>query len=232
MIATLVNAAAIVLGTLVGLALRKGFSEKMQNAVFTAAGCITLVLGMKMAFETNHILALALALLIGAIWGTWMDVEGAVFRLGEFLKRRFTKGEEGSSFAFGFLNASVLYCVGSMALVGSFKAGVEGDYSLILTKSVLDGFVSVLFAGAMGVGVAFSAISVLVYQGALTLLSARIAHLVSETMISELTAAGGILVLMIGLNLLDLRKVRTGDFLPALFVMIVLVLLIPYVPFL
>lgn len=232
MIATVVNAIAIILGTLVGLTLRKGFSEKMKDTVFTAAGCITLVLGMQMAFKTGHVLALALALFIGGIWGTWMDVEGAVFRFGEVLKRRFAKGEEGSSFAYGFLNASVLFCAGAMALVGSFRAGVEGDYSILLTKSVLDGFISVLFAGAMGVGVAFSALAVLVYQGALTLLSVRIAHLVTETMLSELTAVGGVLVLMIGLNLLELRKVRTGDFLPALLVTVAFVLLFPYVPFL
>ena len=232
MIATIINSAAIILGTLIGLLLRKGFSEKVSDTVYSAAGTITLILGVQMALKTNHILALALALLIGGLLGTWMDVEGAIFRFGENLKRRFAKGEEGSSFAYAFLNSSVLFCVGAMALVGSFKAGVEGDYSLILTKSVLDGFMSVLFAGAMGVGVAFSALVVFVYQGLLTLLSVYIAPWVSEVMLSELTAVGGGLVLMIALGLLNLRKVRTGDFLPALVVMVVFVLLFPYVPFL
>ena len=232
MLATLINAAAIILGTLLGLVLRKGLSEKMKDTVFVAAGLITLVLGVQMTFKSTHVLALALALLLGGLWGTWMDVEGAVFRFGEFLKRRFAKGEEGASFAYAFLNSSVLFCSGAMALVGSFKAGVEGDYSILLTKSVLDGFISILFAGAMGVGVAFSALAVLVYQGVLTLLSVQIAPWVSETMLSELTGTGGVLLLMIALNLLNLRKVRTGDFLPALILTAVFVLLFPYVPFL
>lgn len=232
MLATLINAAAIILGTLLGLVLRKGLSEKMKDTVFVAAGLITLVLGVQMTFKSAHVLALALALLLGGLWGTWMDVEGAVFRFGELLKRRFAKGEEGASFAYAFLNSSVLFCSGAMALVGSFKAGVEGDYSILLTKSVLDGFISILFAGAMGVGVAFSALAVLVYQGVLTLLSVQIAPWVSETMLSELTGTGGVLLLMIALNLLNLRKVRTGDFLPALILTAVFVLLFPYVPFL
>lgn len=232
MLATIVNAAAIVLGALIGLALRKGFSQKVTDAVYSASGCITLVLGMQMAFKTSHVLALALALMLGGLLGTWMDVEGAVFRLGEFLKRRFAKGEEGASFAYAFLNSSVLFCVGAMALVGSFKAGVEGDYSIIFTKSVLDGFMAIIFAGAMGVGVLFSALAVFIYQGILTLLSVYIAPWVSETLLNELTGVGGVLVLMIALNLLNLRKVRTGDFLPTLVITIGFVLLFPYVSFL
>ena len=178
-------------------------------------------------------------------------------RFGEWLRLRFTpKGKASdsiasgasadaaagaadttvstgeSSFAFGFLNASVLFCVGAMALVGSFKAGAEGDYDLILTKSVMDGVVAIMFAGAMGIGVGFSAISVLLYQGALTLLAVQIKPYVSATMLTELSAVGGALIVMIGINLLGLRKVRTGDFLPALAVIIGLVFLFDYIPFL
>jgi uncharacterized membrane protein YqgA involved in biofilm formation len=119
-----------------------------------------------------------------------------------------------------------------MALVGSFRAGTEGDYSLLLTKSVMDGFIAIIFAGAMGVGVGFSALSVLVYQGALTLLSVWVRPYVSQEMITELSAVGGALVVMIGINLLGLKKIRTGDFLPALLVMVVLALLFKYIPIL
>ena len=119
-----------------------------------------------------------------------------------------------------------------MAIVGSFRAGTEGDYSLILTKSVLDGFISILFASAMGPGVAFASISVLVYQGLLTLISVWVKPWVSDLMLAELTGIGGALVIMIGINLLDIKKLKTGDFLPALLVSVGLVLLMPFVPFL
>lgn len=232
MIGTIVNSVAIVLGTLIGLALRKGFSEKVSGMVYSVTGFVSLVLGIQMVMKADHVLALALALLFGGLLGTWIDVEGAVFRFGQTLKRRFVKGEDESSFAFAFLNSSVLFCVGAMALVGSFNAGVKGDYSILFTKSVLDGILSVLFASSMGVGVAFSALAVLAYQGCLTLLSVRIAPWVSDVMLSELTGIGGVLVLMIAFNQLNLKKLRTGDFLPALFIMVCFVFLFPYVPFL
>jgi len=251
MIATVVNAVAIIIGTMVGLLLRKGFGERARDTVFTATGVISLVVGFGMALKGEHILALALSLIVGGLLGTALDIEGAVYRLGEWLRRRFEPTPAGtelepvtatapagmepkpaSSFAFGFLNASVLFCTGAMALVGSFRAGTEGDYALILTKSVMDGFIAVMFAGAMGMGVGFSALSVLVYQGVLTLAAAWVKPWVTEVMLTELSAVGGALVVMIGINLLGLKKIRTGDFLPALVVIVVLVALFGYIPFL
>lgn len=231
-LATIINAVAIIVGSLIGLLLRKGLSKRYELAIFTAAGIVSLTIGIQMALKTTHILAFAIALIGGGLIGTLLDIEGAILKLGELLKRRFTKGGEDSSFAFGFLSASVLFCSGAMAIVGSFKAGTEGDYSLILTKSVLDGFISILFASAMGVGVAFSALSVLVYQGLLTIISVWVKPWVDDRMLAELTGVGGALVIMIGINLLDLKKLKTGDFLPALLLSVLLVLLMPLVPFL
>lgn len=263
MIATVVNAIAIIIGTLIGLVFKKGFSKRATESVYNATGIISLVIGFSMALGGRHILAMALSIIFGGLIGTALDVEGAIYRLGEFLRKRFARAgaaaqadgvsaaadgslagdgspaADGSSaadapagFAYGFLNASVLFCVGAMALVGSFKAGTEGDYSLLLTKSVMDGFIAIMFAGAMGIGVGFSALSVFVYQGALTLLSSWIRPFVSEAMITELSAVGGALVVMIGVNLLGLKKIRTGDFLPALAVIVVLALLFDYIPIL
>jgi uncharacterized membrane protein YqgA involved in biofilm formation len=249
MIATVVNAIAIIIGTLIGLVFKKGFSKRATESVYNATGIISLVIGFSMALGGRHILAMALSIIFGGLIGTALDVEGAIYRLGEFLRKRFARtgtaaqaaetAADGSlatdapaGFAYGFLNASVLFCVGAMALVGSFKAGTEGDYSLLLTKSVMDGFIAIMFAGAMGIGVGFSALSVLVYQGALTLLSSWIRPFVSEAMITELSAVGGALVVMIGINLLGLKKIRTGDFLPALAVIVVLALLFDYIPIL
>lgn len=244
MIATIINALAIVVGCAIGLIARKGFSEKARDAIYAATGVISLVIGFSMAISTEHVLAFALAIIVGGLLGTAIDIEGAIYRLGEWLRRRFSKkstalvdatmrdsvSTESTGFAYGFLNASVLFCVGAMALVGSFKAGAEGDYDLILTKSVMDGVIAIVFTGAMGIGVGFSALSVLVYQGLLTLGSAWIKPFVTEAIISEMSAVGGALVVMIGINLLGLRKIRTGDFLPALLIIVVLSFLFEYIP--
>jgi uncharacterized protein len=232
MLAAIINALAVVAGSLLGLFLRKGISERYQKIIYAASGFTSLTIGIQMALKTNHILALAFSLIIGGILGTWIDIESAVLRFGERLKNRFAKKSEGSTFAEGFLTASVLYCSGAMAIVGSFKAGTEGDYTIILTKSVLDGFMSIILAGAMGAGVAFSALSILVYQGLLTLVSVWAKPYVSDVMLGELTGLGGVLVIMIGFGLLDIKKFKTGDFLPAIVVTILLVLALPYVPFL
>lgn len=232
MLATVINALAIILGSGLGLLLKKGLSKRFETAIFTAAGITTLVIGIQMALKTSHILAFAMALILGGLVGTAIKIEDAVFGFGEKLKNRFARTEEGGTFALGFLTASVLYCSGAMAIIGSFKAGTEGDYSILLTKSILDGVLSVLFASAMGVGVAFSALSVLVYQGLLTLVSIWLKPYVSPLMLAELTGIGGAFVLMIGLNLLDIKKLKTGDFLPALVFTILFVIAMPYVTFL
>ena len=231
MVATLINAGAIILGSIIGILIRKGIKEEYRKIVFTAAGITSLTIGIQMVLKTSHILSFALALMAGGLLGTMLDLEGAIERLGESLKRRFARKSE-DTFAAGFLNASVLFCAGAMAILGSFNAGTVGDYSLLLTKSVLDGFVSVIFAGAMGIGVAFAALSVLVYQGALTLLSEYIKPYVSDLMLSELTAIGGALVIMIALGLLEIKSFKTGNFLPAMVVIIILVLAMPFITFL
>ncbi len=237
MIATIINALAIVVGTIIGLLARKGFSEKARDAVYNATGVISLVIGFTMAIKTEHVLAFALAIIAGGLIGSALDIEGAIYRLGEWLRRKFAKNPGDSAdaganagFAYGFLNASVLFCVGAMALVGSFKAGAEGDYDLLLTKSIMDGVIAIMFAGAMGVGVGFSAISVLVYQGILTLAAVWVKPYVTGTMMVEMSAVGGALVVMIGINLLGLKKIRTGDFLPSLVIIVVLALLFRYIP--
>jgi uncharacterized membrane protein YqgA involved in biofilm formation len=231
MIATVINAGAIILGSFIGLFIRKGIKEEYRRVVFTAAGLTSLTIGIQMVIKTNHILAFARALMIGGLVGTMLDVEGGIERLGERLKKRFASRSEGA-FAAGFLNGSVLFCTGAMAILGSFQAGTEGDYSLLFTKTVLDGFVSIIFAGAMGIGVAFSALSVFVYQGALTLLSGYIRPYVSDLMLAELTATGGALIIMISLGLLEIKSFKTGNFLPAILVIVALVLVMPILSFL
>jgi uncharacterized membrane protein YqgA involved in biofilm formation len=225
MIATVINAAAVILGSIIGLLLHARIKESFKNIVYVGAGIMTVILGVKMALESSKIVFLALSLIIGGILGEWWKIEDGILALGEALKRTFARKESGKDFAYAFLTASVLFCVGAMALVGSFKAGTEGDYTLILTKSVLDGFMAVMLTAALGIGVAFSAVTVLVYQGALTLAAAWLKPLVSDILLRELTGVGGALVLMIGVNLLGLAKLKTANFLPALLLIVLFVVL-------
>lgn len=231
MIATLVNCVAVIIGSLIGLILHTKINESFKRVVYVGAGMISLILGIKMGLVTSRIVFMALALIVGGILGEWWNVEGGILRFGDFLKKRFAKKESGKDFAGGFLNASVLFCVGAMTLVGAFKAGAEGNYDLILTKSVMDGFMAIMLTAAMGIGVAFSAITILVYQGGITLLAGILQPLVNELLLGELTAVGGVLVIMIGLNLLGISKLKTANYIPALLVTIGLITLEPLLPF-
>jgi len=231
MIATIINCATVIVGSLIGLLLHKKINEGFRRVVYVGAGMVSIILGIKMGLVTTRIVFMALALILGGILGEWWNIEGGILRFGEFLKKRFAKKESGKDFAGGFLNASVLFCVGAMTLVGAFKAGAEGNYDLILTKSIMDGFMAIMLTAAMGVGVAFSAITILVYQGGITLLAGVLQPLVNQLLLDELTAVGGVLVIMIGLNLLGLSKLKTANYIPALLITIALIALEPLLPF-
>ena len=230
MIATVVNALAVLLGSLLGLLLHGRIRESFKAIVFIGAGLTTIVIGVQMALAGSRIVLLALSLIIGGILGEWWRIEDGILALGGALKKTFAKKETGRDFAYGFLDASVLFCVGAMTLIGSFKAGAEGDYALILTKSVLDGFMAIVLTAALGVGVAFSAIPILVYQGGLTLAAVWLKPLVSEALLKELSGVGGALVLMIGINLLGLAKLKTANFLPSLLLIVGFVALLGLFP--
>lgn len=243
MFAVFVNCAAIIVGSIVGILFSKKFTEELSDMIQTGCGVITMVIGMQMAFKYNSIVYMALSIIVGAIIGYAIDIDGAILKLGKKLEKLTQKksvqtelqgGEETelnkkNNFAYAFLNASVLFCVGAMAIVGSFEAGVNHSYTTIYTKSILDGFMSIGFAAAMGIGTAFSALAILVYQGALTLLSIWIQPYVSELLIQEVSACGGIMIIMIGINLLGLKKIKTANFLPALVIEILFVIFVPMI---
>ncbi|GAB1483980.1 DUF554 domain-containing protein [Treponema sp.] len=243
MFATIVNALAVLFGSLFGLVAAGRIKDNFRLVVFDGAGITTLVIGVSMALKSERIIFLAIALILGGLIGTYLNIDGAILRLGNNLERLTTRRRKVAKeisaeikaddpraawdFGHGFLNASVLFCVGAMALLGSFRAGTEGDYTLILTKSVLDGFMAILMAAAMGPGVAFSALAILIYQGALTLAAGFLKPFMTTLMLSELTGIGGALVLMIGLNLLGLKKIKTADFLPSLILIVIFVFIDP-----
>jgi uncharacterized membrane protein YqgA involved in biofilm formation len=223
MIATVVNALAVIVGSLIGLLLHGKIKDSFKSIVYIGAGMTSLIIGIQMAINSSRIVYLALSLIIGGLLGTWWKIEDGILSLGEGLKKVFARKDSGSDFAYGFLNASILFCVGAMSIIGSFKAGAEGNYDLIFTKSVMDGFMAIVFTATMGIGVAFSALSVLVYQGILTLASGYLKPLVTDGLLKELTGVGGALVLMIAVNLLGFGKLKTANFLPALLLIVLFV---------
>ena len=173
---------------------------------------------------------MALSVILGGMLGTYWRIEDGIMSFGDWLQKTFIRNPNGdSTFALGFLNASVLFCVGALTIVGAIKAGAEGDYDLILMKSVLDGFMAIMFSAAMGIGVMFSIITILIYQGGLTLLGGIIGPLIGEMGLAEISGTGGILILMIGFNLLKIKEIKTGNFLPALLIVLVFTSLDPYV---
>lgn len=232
MLAVFINVAAVVVGSLLGLVFGRKITDQIKALIMTSAGLVTLLLGLQMAWKGQRILYVLLSLLFGGLVGHVLNVEGGILKLGGALKR-LVPGAQGDSggFAQGFLAASLLFCVGAMSILGSFQAGTTGQMDIILVKSVMDGFMAAVLTGALGGGVGFAALTVLVYQGALTLAAGWIKPWVDvhPLVLSEVTAVGGLMVVMIALNLLELRKVPTGNFLPALVVVVLFVLADPWI---
>lgn len=212
MFVTLINALAVVLGTIVGLLLKKSLPSSFKSIVMTSSGLVTIVLGLSMAGSANSTLGVLFALILGGFIGFWIKIEERIESFGN----RFQKEGEEGSFGLAFLNSSVLFCSGAMSVVGSINAGTTGDGSLILIKSVMDGFMAIVFAATYGKGVMLSALTVLIYQGFFVLAGSAISPILGESGINDIASAGGYLLLMIGLSLLDIRKTKTANFLPAL----------------
>lgn len=218
---TIINAIAIIIGGGLGLLFRKGFPERIAQTTLQVLGLFTLVVGVSMAIQGKEFIMILISLVAGAILGEWADVEGRLERFGGWLEKRFHV-TEGSP-AKGFIYASLLFCVGSMAIVGSITDGLKGDRSILVTKAVMDGIISIPFAASMGFGVLGSALPVLIYQGGITLLASKLQSLFAPEMIRELTSVGGVIVMGIGINILGLQKIRVGNFIPALLLIILLI---------
>lgn len=216
MLAVFINCLTVIVGSVLGLLIGKKVSEGFKEVVFTCSGFVTIVMGIQMALDSTNFLALLVALLLGGAVGYLLGIEDAVLRLGENMQKKMANNNDGKNFALGFMNASVLFCSGAMAVVGSIQAGTVGDYQTILIKSVMDGCMAVVFASIYGIGVLFSFLFIFVYQGFFTLAGGFIEPLMGEIGITELSAAGGILLMMIGCGLLKLKEFKTANFLPAL----------------
>ena len=216
MIGVIINVITVIIGSGVGLLLKKGIPERVSNAAMTGLGVCTLYIGISGSLCGENTLILIAAVVIGAVVGTLLDIDGAIKRLAERVENKFNKNGKEVSIAEGFVSATLLFCVGSMTVTGSIQAGVTGDNTVLITKAMLDMVSSMMLASSLGFGVMLSCIAVFAIQGGLVLAAEFIAPLMSTGAVNEMTCAGSLLIIMIGTNLMGLSKFKVADFLPAI----------------
>jgi uncharacterized membrane protein YqgA involved in biofilm formation len=220
MTGTILNVIAVFIGGILGIFLGGKIPDRVRTTVVSGLGLFTLVLGVRLFLQSENPLIPLGAILIGGIIGEVLDIEDGLKRLGRWLEARFNSDESSSKqekFVRGFLTASLLFEIGPLAILGSIQDGLTGDFSLLATKSVMDGFAALALASSLGIGVLFSTVIVLVYQGGISLLAIQAQSLLTETMIAEMTAVGGVVLLGLAISsLLEIKRIRTGNLLPAL----------------
>ena len=216
MLGTIVNAAAIVFCSLVGTFLIKGIPERFDSIIKKALGLSILYLGISGALENQRVMLLIMSLVAGSILGELLDIDRAMNRLGSWAEARMGLGE--GTFAKGFITATLLYCPGSMAIVGSIQSGLSQDHEMLFAKSILDGITSFVLSSTLGIGVLFSALPVFLYQGAITLSASFVSVWLTPEIITEMSAVGSLLVAAIALNFLEVKAIKVANMIPAIFV--------------
>ena len=219
MLATIINVALVLLGSALGLVFKNKISSRFAAILTCALGLCVLGIGISGMVGTADTLCVIVCMVAGTLLGEALNIEKRMDGLGDLLRRKLIRGENNSRFVEGFVTASVLFCVGAMAINGSMQAGMLGRYDILISKGVIDGVTSITFAAAMGVGVAFSAIPLLLYQGGLTLIFALVGQGMDPAVVTEMNAVGGTIIVGIALNMLGLpkEKIRVGNMLPAIF---------------
>ena len=225
MIGTFVNILAIIAGSAIGLFLNKRLPDRFIKTFFQVIGLFTIFLGISMAIETTHILHMIMALITGAIIGEALKIQQGMERVGEYIKIRFKIGNE--KFTEGLVTAFLLYCIGSLTILGAIEAGLTGNQKLIYIKSLMDGVSSIALASGLGIGVMFSVIPLLIFQGGITLLASMFGDFFPQIMVTEMSAVGGILLIGMGISILDIKKINVMNMLPALVTIIILLWLFP-----
>ena len=230
LLGTLVNTVAIIIGSLIGISFNK-IPDKVKTTVTHSMGLAVAILGVQMGFKSQHTLLMIGSLALGCVIGEWLDLEEKLNKLGLWIEVKFSrisKGKKGS-IAQGFVTATLVFVVGAMGIVGALDSGLSGDHRVLFTKAMLDGFFSLIFATQLGIGVIFSAIPVFLYEGIIALAATFIVHFipvpVMKELLNEITGVGGVMILAIGLNMLNLTKIKTANMLPGIVICVMLVLL-------
>ncbi len=217
---TLINAGAIILGSIIGLIIHSKLPERITTITFQGIGLFTIVLGVSMAMKTSNFLIMIVSIVSGSVIGEFLDLESAIDRFSEWIKNKTKFGDD--KFSEGFITSSLLFCMGSMAILGAIEEGLGGNPNLLLAKSVLDGVASIVLAASLGIGVIFSAVPLLLYQGGITLFAGSLQHFLTDTIINELTAVGGLLLIGLGISLLEIKKLKIMNMLPSLLIVVIL----------
>ena len=216
MLGTIVNSIAIIAGAFVGILLKKGIKEQYTKTIMDGMGLSVVVIGIMGAIKMDNLILVIASIVVGSIVGEMLDLDKRLENLGNNMEKRFGKGD--SNFSKGFIMASLVYCIGAMAILGALESGLAGNHETLYAKSVLDGISAIIFASTLGIGVAFSAVAVFVYQGAITILASSVKDLLTPIVITEMSAVGGILIMAIGVNILGIKKIKIANMLPAIFI--------------
>ena len=223
MTGTIVNVITVIVGSTIGLLVHTRLPEKLQTTLFQGIGLFTLYLGMSMALKSEHLMIVIFSIVLGVISGEILDLDTKMESLGNRLKKKVP--HEGKGFTEGMITAFLLFCMGSMTILGAFEEGLQGQANLLLAKSLLDGVSSIALTATFGIGVMFSVIPLLIYQGGLTLLAGQLETIMTDPVIHEMTAVGGVIMLGLGLDILGIKKIKTLNMLPAIVFAVILAIL-------
>lgn len=215
MLGPIVNGVAIVICALAGRFLIKGLSGRFEIIIKKAIGLSIIYIGISGAMDNERVMLLIVSMVAGSIIGEWIDIDKGMNRLGLWAEKRFGFGE--GNFSKGFVSASILFCTGSMAIVGAMQSGLQGNHEMLYAKSILDGVISIVFASTMGIGVAFSALPVFLYEGAIALGAGYIKDMLTAEIITEMSAVGSLLIAALGFNFLEVREIKVANMIPAIF---------------
>ena len=222
MTANFINTFTVILGSIIGMLIKRGIPKRISSAVMTGIGICTVYIGYTGSMCGENVLITIAAMILGSIVGTLIDIDGKINLIGTKLEERFSHSGEKGLIAKGFVTASLLFCVGSMTITGALQAGISGNTDLIITKSMLDLMSSMMLSSSLGVGVLLSSVFVLVFQGGLVLTASLIEPLLTTHMIAEMNCVGSLLIIAIGLNLMGIAKIKVADYLPAILVALLL----------
>ncbi|WP_430509272.1 DUF554 domain-containing protein [Gottfriedia solisilvae] len=230
LLGSIVNAIAIIIGSLLGLFIKR-IPERMKNLVTQSISLVIIVLGISLAMKTNQVLIVIFSLALGAVVGEWLDIEGKLDKLGQFIESKVKTKNEGS-ISKGFVTSTLLFCVGAMAILGALDSGLRHNHEILYTKSLMDGFLSIILTSTLGVGVLFSFLPVFLYQGFIAIFASFVPNLVTQhllnAIIAEISGTGGILLLALGLNSLGVMKIKIGNMLPSILFALLFVCIIQY----
>lgn len=225
MLGTIVNCLAIIIGSIIGLTIKGKISNKVRVTIMNGLGLCTLYIGLSGALEGKNTLIMIISIALGALIGELIDIDGKLTNLGEMIERKANKGNNSISIADGFVTATLLFCVGAMAIVGSLESGLSNNHSTLFAKSILDGISSIIFSSSLGIGVILSSISVFIYQGIMTFGASLLSNILSDVAISNMSAVGSLLIVGLSFNILNITKMKISNLLPSMLIAVLLSLL-------